>query len=170
MSDRPVVTYDDLSQRALLAIALLGVEDWRRARDLRDPNLDALVQHLWDWMTVGPRSFDEWCDWESPALEFALEPRSLFPFDMAGYWAAAGCTEAQARGLLAPLVELVDDHLFTAIDRDQLLARFKDVRRQLAVDGILFRPPTTFADSPATELDGWGRRLDDTGLRDWRSR
>src|SRR6478609_2617390 len=120
MSDGAPVTYDDLSQRALLAIALLGIEDWRRARDLRDPNLDALVHHLWEWMTVGPASFDAWYEWESPALLFALE-EGPFPADMASQWAAIGADRRLARRLLTPLVDLVDGHLFTEIVHDELV-------------------------------------------------
>jgi hypothetical protein len=163
------VSYEDLSISALLATALLGVEDWRTKRELRDGHLEGLLSHLWEWPTVGPDTFNEWEQWTSPALEFGLGA-GTFPSEMKTSWADAGLTEGDARTLLRSLVEIVYGHLFAAIERGRVLSDFHIVRQFLECDGIPLRPPAAFSDSPVADMHGWGFRLDPQRRDEWRQR
>ena len=70
--------YAALSINARLAAALLTVEEWLRVHRINDSSVNALIEHLWRWPTIGPEAFGSWHEFETPEL-MAVESGEPLP-------------------------------------------------------------------------------------------
>ncbi|MCP5029400.1 MAG: hypothetical protein GY929_24275 [Actinomycetia bacterium] len=128
-----------------------------------------MLNHLWDWLTITPDTFEAWHDWSTRLYE-DLRSGAL-PDEIRRELAECGLKSTHARAWLVSLVAIVERHLFSSINhrdaRHNVRAVLKVGRRsgvQLpdnADFGIFGRPD---------DHHGWGNPISPAELHSWRAR
>jgi hypothetical protein len=155
--------FRQLSMNARLAAALLISTRWLERVGIHDSELDALVEHLWAWLTVTPDTFDAWYESE-PALVLVGLGGEL-PDRLTANCTAHGIEPERLAALLRGLTEIVYGSLFGAADDEGSLAELGTVAAVVGQHGLALPPSGLFADSPISE----GRaRMDPARVHRWR--
>ncbi len=146
--------YDDLPLRPLQAVALLGFQRWRVVVELADPGLDELCEHLWQWMTVEPATFDDWHRWcmESDAGRLEAD----VPSDLAELAVTRGIEPTDLQRVLKDLSDITHFSLFTVPHHDEALRMLQRLGAYFTRWGVTLPPPATFHAVPDS-ADGWGK-------------
>lgn len=166
---RDVEDYADLSVRARLAAGLLTVEAWLRRHQVEDEGTTAVLEHMWQFMTVTPETFQDWHDFEPEALIAAETDEAVLPS------AAAACRRHGARvedlaTMLPAVIDIVYDSLFGALDLSLSMARLREIAAAAARSGTAIPDASRFAHLPAHEFHGWGNPVSAAQLAGLRSR
>lgn len=164
-----VEDYAGLNVRARLAAGLLTVEAWLGRYQIEDEGTAAVLDHVWQFMTVTPETFQDWHDFEPEALIAAETEEALLPS------AAAACRRHGARAedlatMLADVISIVYDSLFGALDLSLSMARLREIAAVAARSGIAIPDASRFGHLPAREFHGWGNPVSAAQLAGLRSR
>lgn len=140
--------YSDLSVAARQAAALVTFRRWLDAVGVRSPELETTIEHLWQFPTVEPSTFDAWYDsrWDGE-----LEPEALREIA-----AVVGVREDRLDEALDALVEITHGGLFSGITSTASLRELEAVGRFTARHGVPLAPAALFVDDLWID-DDWGR-------------
>jgi hypothetical protein len=130
----PAEAFADSPVDARLAAALVAVEALCSQRNVQDPQVNELIDHLWSWLTVDETNFQEWYAFDSPLLEAGLGAE--LPDETAEAFAQVGVNREALRRLVMGLIEILYGNLFAAIDDDATQAHMEAVAEVLAELGI----------------------------------
>lgn len=144
-----------LSLRARQAVALIVFERWLRKIGIRHGDLDAVCEHLWQWMSVDYRTFGVWSGFESPVLDAALGDE--LPAELTRQCKQRGVDPAEFKGVLAALVEITYGSLYGAADDEGSLKFLRYVLEVGAAAGITPPSAEPFVQSFFTDGRGVGR-------------
>ncbi len=143
-----------LSQRARQAVALIVFDRWLAKIGIRHGDLDAMCDHLWQWMSVDEQTFGVWSAFESPVLDAALGDE--LPAELVLECERRGVDTVEFKAVLGSLVEITNNSLYSAPDDDGSLAFLRHVLEIGTAAGITPPSAEPFAQSlsrTATVLD-----------------
>jgi hypothetical protein len=155
-----------LSINARLAAALLACTRWFARVGIDDPELNALVEHLWAWLAVTTDTFNAWTSSEPALVSVGLG--GDLPEDMAAICRARSIQPERLARLIRGLTEIVYGSLYGAGDDVGSLAELATVAEVVGQDGVSLPPGRIFGDSPISMRDGWGPRLQPSDVDRWR--
>ena len=176
--DHGVVTaaddYQVLSVGARLAAALLTVESWLRAHKMDDAGISAVLEHMWQWLTVTNETFGAWYDFyevQGPDDLLAAIDEEPLPRRVAFICEKRGVPAEELAMLLADVVNMVYDELFGAVNLDHSLERLRRVEAVAARSGISLPSAERFSvpGLMAQDRHGWGQATVDQ-VASWRGR
>ena len=156
--------YSDLSVAARQAAALVTFRRWRVAVGLRCPELETWVEdHLWQFMTVVPSTFDAWYDSREigPGVGGQLEPET-----MRQVAAVSGARQDDVEVAVAALARITLDGLFSGIESGASLRELETVGAFTTRYGVPLAPADLFIDDLWIDHD-WGSP-DETVVARWR--
>ncbi len=131
------------------------------------PQVDALIEHLWRWLTVTTEDFDTWYGFASPALDVAMgDPLTT---ELQAECRRAHVEPVDLREILGHTAEIVYRNLFALADNAQTLADLREVERIASRYGVTLAPAVLFAGSAWSVRGGWGPRMSTADVARWRS-
>jgi hypothetical protein len=166
--------YEALSVRARLAAALLAVESWLRAYRLDDAEIGAVLDHMWQYLTVTYETLGAWYEFyelqEPEELLAAIDEEPL-PRRAALICEDQGIPAVELAMLLADVVNMVYDELFGAVNLQHSLERLRRVEALAARSGISLPSAQLFSIPGLMAQDGhgWGR-VTAAQVANWRGR
>jgi hypothetical protein len=144
---------------------LIVFDRWLAKIGIRDDGLDAVREHLWQWMTVDEHSFGAWSGFESPVLDAALGDE--LPAELTLQCEQRGVDTAEFTAVLGDVVEITYLSLYGAAQDDASLEHLRRVLEVCAAAGITPPSAEPFAQSLFTDGHGFGRpTLED--VEQWR--
>lgn len=159
--------YEGLNVLARLTAALLTMEAWLRVHRLADAAVADVLEHMWQWPTVKPDTFRPWFDFHSDELQ-AAEAEEPLPRRIALACQERGASAEDLAALLANIVNIVYDSLFSALDLDLSLARLRNIEVVAARSGVRLPAAQRFASLKAEDMHGWGIPVSAMQVADWR--
>jgi hypothetical protein len=127
---------------------------WRKSVFNHD-ELDAVCEHLWQWMSVDYRTFGVWSEFESPVLDAALGDE--LPAELSQQCEERGVDAAEFKAVLASVVEITYFSLYGAACDAESLEFLRHVLEVGAAADITPPSAEPFAQSLFTDGDGVGR-------------
>lgn len=161
--------YRALSLSGRLAVALVVLQRWLSKQKLHDLEVQALLEHQWQWLTVGPDTFDAWHEADLPLLDTALAGKAL-PQSTSEHCVAVGVDPHRLTLLFAHAVAIVEGSLFSATHDHESLRSLGVVLEVAAEDGVQVPPAAWFARLQWQDHHGWGLRLSVEELQQLRAR
>ncbi|PPK92370.1 hypothetical protein CLV92_115116 [Kineococcus xinjiangensis] len=162
--------YRALSLSGRLAVALVVLHRWLAAHRLHDEDVQALLEHQWLWLTVGPGdSFDAWHEADVPLLDTALAGVAL-PQSTRERCLTVGADADRLALLLTYTVAIVEGSLFSAAHDEESLRSLGVVLALAAEDGVSGPPAAWFARLLRQDRHGWGVSLSAEELHQLRAR
>lgn len=159
----PPAVCSDLSVRARQAVGLLTFRRWRRVVGLACGSLDTLEEHLWQFATVEPTTFDAWYR-AHPLVTFDDDD---MPHDLRRAVAVSGVDHDEAVAAIDALVEITYGGQFTGLLSETSLGHLDALGRVTTRHGVPLADPAPFTGSLWVD-DAWGRP-DAATLRRWRA-
>lgn len=165
--------YEVLSVRARLAAALVTVESWLRAYRLDDAGISAVLEHMWQWLTVTAETFGAWYEFHEvqyPEVLLAAINDEPLPRPVTLICGDQGVPVTDLAMLLADVVNLVYDDLFGAVNLQTSLERLRRVEAVAARSGIALPSAERFSVPGLTAQDGhgMGREVPAAQIASWR--
>ena len=151
----PIDKFRPLSLRARQAVALIVFDRWLAKIGIRHDELDAVCEHLWQWMTVDHHTFGVWSGFESPVLDAALGDG--LPAELTLQCEQRGVDPVEFKAVLADLVEITYFSLYGAARDEESLEFLRHVVEVGAAAGITPPSAEPFAQSLFTDNHGVGR-------------
>jgi hypothetical protein len=161
--------YRALSLSGRLAVALVVLQRWLSKQKLHDLEVQALLEHQWQWLTVGPDTFDAWHDVNLPLLDTALAGKAL-PQSTIEHCLAVGVDPRRLTLLLTHTAAIVEGSLFSTTHDHESLRSLGVVLEVAAEDGVQPPPAAWFARLQWQDRHGWGSRLSVEELQQLRAR
>jgi len=150
--------YSDLSVCARQAVALVTFRRWRESGGLDSDELATLEDHLWQFATLTPLTFNEWH--EANAIVRLGEDEPL-PADLQGLVAASSLGMADVRHAINALIEITYGGLFGRIESQWSLRELEALGKITARYGIPLATADVFVQSLWIDHD---RGRPDAGL------
>jgi hypothetical protein len=141
--------------------ALLGVENWLRRAGISDPELDRWLDHLWEWSTVHPETFDSWYR-DGPDL---VDPDDPLPDNLLARCDASGISAEDLRTAIVAASEVIYANLFAAVTWDWVTKELDRLAEVLSKYELGLPSPDCLPPSTDREMDGWGHHLDAAVVR-----
>jgi hypothetical protein len=165
--------YEALSVRARLAAALMTVESWLRAYRLDDAGISAVLEHMWQWLTVTSKTFGAWYEFyevQGPEVLLAAIDDEGLPRRVALICEDQGVPATDLAMLLADVVNLVYDDLFGAVNLQHSLERLRRVEAVAARSYIELPSAKRFSVPGLKKRDGhgMGREVTAGQIATWR--
>jgi hypothetical protein len=165
--------YEALSVRARLAAALVTVESWLRAYRLDDAGIGAVLEHMWQWLTVTSETFGAWYEFyevQGPEVLLAAIDDESLPLRVALICEDRGVPATDLAMLLADVVNLVYDDLFGAVNLQHSLERLHRVEVVAARSYIELPSAERFSVPGLNKQDGhgMGREVTAAQIATWR--
>ncbi|MCB0909152.1 MAG: hypothetical protein KDB63_18765 [Nocardioidaceae bacterium] len=160
---REPAAHSDLSARARQAVGLVTFRRWRTRTDLASSELDALEDHLWDWMTVGPEAFNDWYESSDMVTRGAGTP---LPRPVNNAATSAGVSVREVTAAVDALIEITYGGLFGGIESMWSLSALGVLEHVTKRHGVELAEPGSFANSLWID-DDWGRPSS-TDVLGWR--
>lgn len=156
----------DMSLTARLAVALHCFEAFCNKMEMVNPEIDALLDHLWEFPLVDRDHWDEW-DGSHPALvEVGLgEP---WPSGFEEMLIKRGIDPVQFRTLLGNLVEIIFHNFYVASDDNRSLRFLLDVITIVGRAGVRLHSLDVLMGSLFADRGGWGQRISRDERDHWR--
>jgi hypothetical protein len=150
-----VSDYATLNVQARLAAGLLTVEAWLRQHQIEDADTTAVLDHMWQFMTVTPEIFQGWYDWQPPAL-LAAEADEPVPSSAAAECSRHGASPDDLATMLADVVNIVYDSPFGALDLSRSMTRLRDLAAVAARSDVALPDAAHFGHLNTFQRHGWG--------------
>jgi hypothetical protein len=166
--------YEALSVNARLTAALLTVESWLRVHRLDDAGIGAVLEHMWQWLTMTYKTVDAWHEFyevQGPEELLAAIDEEPLPRRVALICKKQGVPAAELAMLLADVVNMVYDELYGAVNLEHSLERLRRVEAVAARSGISLPSAERFSIPGLMAQDGhgWGHVTADQ-VASWRGR
>ena len=136
--------------------ALLGVENWFRRAGISDPELDRWLDHLWQWSTVHPKTFDSWYQGRPDLVGL----RDRLPENLQAQCDAVGLSAEDLRTAIKAVSEVIYVNLFGAITWDWVTEELDRLAEILSKYELGLPSPDCLPSSTSREGYGWGNHLD----------
>ncbi|MGH3375647.1 MAG: hypothetical protein ACRDP6_12980 [Actinoallomurus sp.] len=141
---------------ARLAAALHSLTAWLDHVGLHGRDLNDLIEHLWQWLTITPDTFTQWHDGAPVLVETALGD------EMPSYLVQqcldrAAIPVADLRHILESTTEIVYCNLFGAVDDQATMNYLRQVEHIMRKYSLPIPPASLFSNSLFSEGHGWGR-------------
>lgn len=165
----PFPAVSSLSLRARAAVALTIFEDYRRARGLEHPEIEAFKDHLWWYVSTAVddnSSFEGWRSGGPPLVEVGLGDE--YPAGFETFLASRGVPEGEFRQALSGTTEVLYGSFYGAADD---AGSRRDLRELWAVAeplGVPCPDPNRFNGSQWADRGGWGLLPSPEVLARWR--
>ena len=156
--------YSDLSVRARQAVALVTFRRWRESVGLDCVELATLEDHLWQYATVTPDTFNAWHE-EHPLVH--LGPDSPLPDAIHDQIAARGLDPNEVRSAIFALTQITYGGLFGRVESEWSLADLESLGRFTEQHGTPLATADSFVDSLWID-DDWGNPSVEL-VRRWRA-
>jgi hypothetical protein len=157
--------YEGSSVNRMSWAALLGVENWFRRAGISDPELDGWLDHLWQWSTVHPETFESWYNGRPELV--GLSDR--LPETLQAQCDAVGLSAEDLRTAIVAVTEVIYANLFAAITWDWVTKELDRLDEVLSRYELGLPSPDSLPPSTDREIQGWGLPLDAAVVRDIRA-
>jgi hypothetical protein len=167
VSDLFICEVSALSIAARLAIALCCVESYCRVRRLHHPEIDAFLEHLWEFPSLRPgKAFGEW-ERRMPGLVSA-GLGCEYPAGFGDFLAAQKTSESDFRSLLRDTAEIVFWGAHGEVDDLQSRQFLLEVVEAVSQNGVQPPPVSLFAESRWRDGNSWGIPVPHETVLQWR--
>ncbi|MCB7137527.1 hypothetical protein [Cellulosimicrobium marinum] len=156
--------HSDLSIRARQAVALVTFRRWRESVGLDCVELATLEDHLWQYATVTPDTFNAWHDGH-PLVH--VGPDGPLPNAVHDQLLAHGLDPSDVRSAILALTQITYGGLFGRVESEWSLADLRALGRFTERDGTPLVTADGFVDSLWVDGD-WGNPSEEL-VRRWRA-
>src|SRR5271154_4565749 len=163
-----VEDYEGLNIQARLTAGLGMIKAWLARYRIEADGGTAVIDHMWQFLTVTPDTFMGWYDWQSEAQLAAERGDALLP-SAAAACRRCGASAQDLAAILAGVTGIVYDSLFGALDLDLSMARLRTIAAVAGRCGIAVPDASSFSHLPAQERHGWGNPVSPVQLTELRS-